>query len=54
MLVAIDGTKLSLIFAISVLLICAAWVLSLMTAVRFGKFIRLSAGADAEQEAQHA
>ena len=54
MLVAIDGTKLSLTFVISVLLIGAAWVLSLMTALLFGKSLRLSAGADAEQEAQHA
>ena len=54
MLVAIDGTKLSLIFVISVLLIGAAWVLSLMTALLFGKSLRLSTGADAEQEVQHA
>ena len=54
MLVAIDGTKLSLTFVISVLLIGAAWVLSLMTALLFGKSLRLSTGADAEQEVQHA
>ena len=31
-----------------------AWVLSLMTALLFGKSLRLSTGADAEQEVQHA
>ena len=54
MLVAIDGTKLSLTFVISVLLIGAAWVLSLMTALLFGKSLRLSTIADTEQEVQHA